>query len=159
MKTILFLTFLASGFMAKAQESNNTVVSKTTVISEREVVIPAEIRAGNVKLSRADYAMPVVKILVPALADVTALDHRNLGEGAPCLAALDNLNPEDIIQANPQTENITLTIKLAKTATPHTDLSACDMMLTESIEGLIRGHRFVHERFLALPARSIDDCR
>lgn len=157
MKTILFLTALFGGNVALA--APEAVETKTTMLSERTVVIPAEINEMNVKLSRADYSVPVVKILVPSLADVTALNHRNTKEGAPCLATYDTKNPIDIIQGNPQSENITLTIKLEKHTTPILETGICEVTLSETIEGVIRGRKFTHERFAALPERKIEDCR
>ncbi len=52
------------------------------VISDQVVRLPVRINSETVKLSAAGYSRPMVKVLVPGLADVTVLNHRNEGEGA-----------------------------------------------------------------------------
>ncbi|MGZ6488127.1 MAG: hypothetical protein ACXWQQ_16420, partial [Pseudobdellovibrio sp.] len=81
-----------------------TVHAEDVVISRKVVKLPVDIAEGKVKLSRAGYSMPLVKILVPELAGITLLDHRNVGEGAPCMASYDAKTPDEIIQNNPQIE-------------------------------------------------------
>ncbi len=57
-----------------------------TVLSTKIVTLPVKIEAENLKLSRAGYSMPVLKIFVPELAQVTFLNHRNIGASAPCMS-------------------------------------------------------------------------
>src|SRR3990167_4240343 len=80
--------------------------ASSVVLSKRTVELNVDISTTKLKLSRAGYASPVVKVLVPELADVTILDHRNTGEGAPCLATYETMLPEDVIQNNPGVEKI-----------------------------------------------------
>ena len=63
--------------------------SSSVLLSEKTVDLSVDISTTKLKLSRADYSSPFVKVLVPELADVTILDHRNTNEGAPCMATGD----------------------------------------------------------------------
>lgn len=130
-----------------------------TEISRREVVLPVEISAANVKWSRADYVMPTTKVLVPELAAETVLDHRNRGEGAPCLAAPWDRRPEDVVQNRPGTEEVNFTIVLEKEVVPNRENNSCAVFLLEKVDAEIRGVPFQHLRQKFLGDRHIDDCR
>lgn len=128
-------------------------------ISSRTVDIPVDISTTKVKLSNADYSSPVVKVLVPALADETLLNHRNTSEGAPCLATYDTRDPAMVIQDNPVTEVIPMTITLSKGFSKNPSTKICEVRLIEQITAQIRGFTFTHEREAPLPDRSLEDCR
>jgi hypothetical protein len=87
-------------------------------IASRVVRLPVDVTPQTVKLSAADYAMPGVKILVPALADATVLNHRNSGEGAPCRAVADPVTVDQIIQNRPGKNVLTARISIRKQVTP-----------------------------------------
>jgi hypothetical protein len=131
---------------------------KDVVISQRVVRLPVEISNTNVKLSAADYSAPVVKVLIPALADVTLLDHRNTNEGAPCMATYGTRVPNDVIQNNPGSLQVQFQISLIKNLYVDTN-NSCVVSMTEHIEGTIRGFKFVHDRYVSLGERHLDDCR
>lgn len=152
MKTIL-RTVLAS-LVSLAALADGTVT-----LSEREVELNVDISTTKVKLSRADYSAPVVKVLVPDLADVTVLDHRNTGEGAPCLATYDTLAPEDVIQNNPVVERVKFKVTLQKATYLDAQAGVCHVSLVELVEGKIRGFNFVHDREVSVGSRHPDDCR
>ena len=128
-------------------------------LSKKIVQLEVDISTAKLKLSQSDYASPVVKVLVPNLADVSILDHRNTGEGAPCLATYDTLSPEDVIQNNPTTEKIDFTIELIKNVIPNTKEKTCDVFMVETVNGLIRGFQFNHYKQIHVGTRHIDDCR
>lgn len=144
------------GLSAGAQEIEN---SREVVLAERTVNLNVDISSAKLKLSRADYSSPVVKVLVPELADATILDHRNTGEGAPCMATYQALSPEEIIQNNPAVELVPMTITLKKILTPDRANGRCLVVLDERIEGKIRGFVFEHQRAIEVGARHLDDCR
>ncbi|MCM2278411.1 MAG: hypothetical protein NDJ89_10085 [Oligoflexia bacterium] len=129
-----------------------------TVISMREVLLPIDISTTRIKLSRADYMAPVVKVLVPELADVTLLDHRNTGEGAPCLATYEATAPEEVIQGRPAIEEARFTVTLKKQAELEPRTSTCSIHLIEEIHGKIRGFAFEHSRTARIGSRHPDDC-
>jgi len=137
--------------------------ASSTVLSKRTVELNVDISTTKLKLSRADYSSPVVKVLVPELADVTILDHRNTGEGAPCLATYEALSPEEVIQNNPATEKVRFQVTLLKDTIVNIDEKSkkpvCEVHLTELIEGDIRGFDFQHSRSLLVGNRHMDDCR
>ncbi|MBI4041200.1 MAG: hypothetical protein HY390_04970 [Deltaproteobacteria bacterium] len=133
--------------------------ASSVVLSKRTVELNVDISTAKLKLSRADYVSPVVKVLVPELADVTILDHRNTGEGAPCLATYETESPSDVIQSNPQVEKIKFDITLKKSVRLNPEGTACVVHLSEEVDGVIRGFQFVHDRSLFVGERHIDDCR
>ena len=133
--------------------------SSSVLLSEKTVDLSVDISTTKLKLSRADYSSPVVKVLVPELADVTILDHRNTNEGAPCMATYDTLVPNAVIQNNPAIEVIPMTIQLHKNLQPDPNKNLCIVSLSESIEANIRGFKFIHSRTISVGARHIDDCR
>jgi len=130
-----------------------------TVISEKTVTLNVDISTARVKLSKAGYSVPLVKVLVPDLADVTLLNHRNEGEEAPCLATYDAFVAEDVIQNNPAIEKANFTIKLSKITTPNAEQGTCQVKLLEEVNGIIRGFQFIHSRSFLMPERNIADCR
>jgi hypothetical protein len=134
------------------------VFAAETIVSEREVTLPVDISTTKIKLSRADYSSPVVKVLIPELAAETILNHRNTSEGAPCLATYETMNPQDVIQNRPSTEFFKFKITIKK-HTYVTQNNECNVSLTEEIEGNIRGFNFYHDRSISLPSREVDDCK
>lgn len=151
-KILLTLAIVFGGSMQFAQGAE-------VLISERTVELNVDISSAKLKWSQADYSSPVVKVLVPDLADVTILDHRNTGEGAPCMATYQALSPEEVIQNNPSVEVIPMTITLDKLLTPDLTNGLCHVALRESIIGEIRGFRFEHHKSMEIGTRHIDDCR
>lgn len=143
---------MMAGVSAQAQ-------TEKVILSEKVVQLNVDISKTKLKLSQADYDSPVVKVLVPDLADVTILDHRNTNEGAPCMATYDTLSPEDVIQNNPSIEKIDFTITLAKHAIPNLQNKTCDVILSETINAKIRGFNFNHYKNVNVGTRHIDDCR
>jgi len=148
-KKLFFTTLLVS----------TSAFADQVILSQNTVSLNVDISTTKIKLSQADYSSPVVKVLVPDLADVTFLNHRNTAEGAPCLATYDTLKPQDVIQDNPVVEKIDFTITLEKSVYSDVLNKVCKVSLTERVEGKIRGFSFGHTRTLAMPERHIDDCR
>lgn len=154
MKTLIFaLLTISSAALAQATEI------PATVISERQVTLNVDISTARLKFSSSGYASPVVKVLVPELADVTLLDHRNVGEGAPCLASYQALTPEEVIQENPAIEKVEFQIKLTKVPEINEKENTCEITLREEINGQIRGFAFTHSRAQVIAKRSVVDCR
>lgn len=141
--------------------------NKNVVLSEREVKLSVNISREYMKLSSAGYVSPVVKVLVPELADVTILNHRNEGESAPCLATFQVMDPEEVIQNNPGIEKIKFNIKLIKNTrkvmilpvNPEDPIFYCEVKLSEHVQGDIRGFEFVHLVTTEVDKRNVGDCR
>ncbi len=128
-------------------------------LSEKTVTLDVAINKWNLKFSRAGYSEPVVKVLIPELADVTLLDHRNFRENAPCLATFEAKTPEEVIQNRFGVEPVELTIRLNKNLVPDSEKQTCIVTLEETVEGKIRGFKFEHQRYLSVGERNINDCR
>lgn len=128
-----------------------------TILSSKKVNLPVNIDESNMKLSRAGYSSDVLKVFIPALADVTILDHRNENSGAPCMSTYETDIPESVIQGRPGVENIEFEIELSKYT--YLNGEACKIHLVETITANIRGFNFSHSRDQNLPDRHKDDCR
>ncbi|MDG0818024.1 hypothetical protein [Bdellovibrio svalbardensis] len=148
---LICLSFASAMSAAQAQ---------TVLMSKKTVTLPVDLSSAGVRSSNAGYGTTyLVKILVPGLAAETLLNHRNEGEAAPCLATYDTDKVEDITQNNPTVENIKFTITEEKILWPNTTDKICNVTLAETINAVVRGHKFTHLRRADLPARHIDDCK
>lgn len=129
------------------------------LVSDKTTTVSVELNAKTVKCSAQDYSMPMLKVLVPALADLTLLNHRNTREGAPCVAAgqCGTFKPSDILAAGEGTERIPVRVVLRKLA--EVDGEGCRVTLIETVHTSIRGVAFFHERRHDLAERVADDCR
>jgi hypothetical protein len=154
MKKIFLVCLLLTSALVRAQ-------TEEVVLSDRNVTLTVEISAKNVKLSRADYSVPVVKVLVPELAGETILDHRNTNEGAPCLATYDTKKPEDVIQGKETHIWNTFRIQLVKRVELYEETEkkqVCQVTLIERVDSKIRGFNFTHERVKDIGQRNPQDC-
>lgn len=133
--------------------------TSTVELSKKDVVLNVDVSTAKMKLSNAGYSSLTLKVLVPELADVTVLDHRNVGEGAPCLATYDANTPEEIIQGRPTIDQVQFTIVLQKTTQLDPVAQTCKVSLNELIDGKIRGFLFSHERTIVVGNRNVADCR
>lgn len=138
----------------------SAALNEPTVISERVVTIPVDISTTQVRFSNAGYGdLQVLKVLVPALADVTLLDHRNAGEAAPCMATYEAASVNEIVQGNPTVEDIQLQITLSKVPTINKRKKICEITLVENLSTKIRGFEFIHSRSKVIATRPVEDCR
>ncbi len=122
-------------------------------------MLNVDLSTAKLKLSNAGLVSAVLKVLVPDLADVTVLDHRNEGESAPCLATYETFEPQDIIKGDPKVEKVSTVITLSKIASVNEESHLCELTLHESISNKIRGFLFIHDRSKVVATRSLDDCR
>lgn len=129
------------------------------VVRDETTVVSVELNAKTVKCSRADYASPMLKVLIPALADLTVLNHRNTREGAPCVAAGEcgAMGPEDILRGGEGTDRIPVRVVVRKVA--ELDGEICRVTLVETVTATIRGVPFFHERSHPVEERVPADCR
>lgn len=150
MKSLVVLGFIFSA-----------VVSQAEVISSRVVTLPVDLSNAGIRLSSAGYSMPTVKVLIPELAAVTVMNHRNEGETAPCLATTDTFIVGDVVQGRPTVDQVPLTIELEKVVgiVNQGGTQVCSVQLVETVTGQIRGFEFSHVRSSALPSRHVDDCK
>lgn len=145
MKFLLALSILVSTAFAN------------TVVSERTVILPVDLT--KVKLSNSGYSSHIVKVLIPELADVTIANHRNEDEDAPCLATYEAMKVEEVVQNKPETIEVPLKITLKKHTWVDEENKVCKVGLQELVEGNIRGFNFVHDRWMDMPDRHLEDCR
>lgn len=134
------------------------------VITDNTTTIGVELNENTVKCSAADYSAPMLKVLVPELARLTVLNHRNTNEGAPCLAAGECKweqggwkGPEAILKPGSGSEQIRVRVVLKKVLA--LEGTTCRVTLVETVTTKIRGVPFFHERQHALAERVADDCR
>lgn len=150
MRNLFVLMFLLGGQLALAD---------VKVVSERSVVLPVDVSLAKVRKTNAGYGqMYLVKILVPELASETLMNHRNEGEGAPCLATYDVSTVEELIQGKPGVERVPFQITLTKSVQLRED-GSCAVSLQEDISASVRGFNFFHTRIAPLPDRVAADCQ
>jgi hypothetical protein len=158
MRKLTMMVVAALCLMGSAQAETN-LTETNVILSQRTVNLQVDISTARVKLSRAGYSVPLVKVLVPGLADVTLLNHRNEGEGAPCLATYETHDPAAVIQDHPAVEQVPFTVTLTKRLVANQFEQKCRVGLIETVNGKIRGFEFVHSRFQAIGERKPEDCR
>ncbi len=129
------------------------------VLRDETTSVLVELNDKTVKCSRADYSEPMLKVLIPALAELTVLNHRNTREGAPCVSAgpCGAMGPQDILKEGSGAERVPIRVVLRKTV--ELDGEVCRVSLIETVTTVIRGVPFVHERGHALAERDPADCR
>jgi hypothetical protein len=129
------------------------------IVSDRTTTVGADLNSKTVKCSAADYSGPMLKVLVPGLADLTVLNHRNTREGAPCVAAgrCGRFNPQDILKAGEGVEQIKIRVILRKETAIEGEV--CHVSLIETVATTIRGVDFHHERVQEVAERAAADCK
>lgn len=166
MKNLILIAGLVLSSTVFSSETKETVLSEVT--SEVEV----ELNKDTVKCSQAGYSLPFLKILIPELGNLTIFDHRNFGEGAPCVAAGQcsfqfpgtpntdpfGSNPDDIIDILKPTE--TIQIKVTHTRVEFVDdaKEKCTITLREDVLTNVRGVDFRHMRSQSIGQRQVEDC-
>jgi|GEM_PF-5221690 len=131
-----------------------------SVVRDQTTPVDVDLNAQTVKCSAADYSAPMLKVLVPGLADLTVLNHRNTREGAPCIAAgkcSATVGPQTILQSGAGTVRAPIRVVLKKVAAIDGDV--CHVTLVETVTTQIRGVPFFHEREQAVADRAAADCR
>jgi hypothetical protein len=130
------------------------------IIADRTTTVSVDLNEQTVKCSAADYSAPMLKVLVPALARLTILNHRNTAEGAPCLAAgrcSEAVGPDAILKPGAGAEQIPVRVVLKKVV--EVDGAACLVTLIETVTTKIRGTAFFHERRQEVAQRVAADCQ
>jgi len=129
------------------------------VLSDKTTEVSVVLDKTTVKCSQADYAAPMLKVLIPALAELTILNHRNTAEGAPCVSAGNcfEMGPELILGGGAGTERIPVRVVLSKQI--YEAGGKCHVSLVETVSTVIRGTPFFHERRQVVADRVVDDCR
>jgi hypothetical protein len=159
-KTALFPIFILVFATATAVAQQNPTARK--IIREIHIKLPVDLNTATVKCSAQGYSMPELKTLVPALAQVTILNHRNPGEGAPCITAgecTDQLNPEKLLAAGSGPTAVPAAIRLSEELIADQTNNVCHVVLHEDVKAIINGVLFSHSRQLASQDRTLADCR
>lgn len=146
---------------AAAQVRLTQASQKAATLSDRTTELDVLLNAETVKCSARDYSASFLKVLIPGLADVTLLNHRNAGEGAPCIAAgrcrgFDE--PQALLsRGGERVERVPVRVVLKKETALDGEL--CRVTLVETVNAVIRGVPFFHERRQDLAERVPADCR
>jgi hypothetical protein len=130
-----------------------------SIVRDQTTTVKVELNKATVKCSAADYSSPMLKVLIPGLAELTVLNHRNTREGAPCVAAgpCFELGPDAILKGGAGSENVPVRVTLKKEVFKDGDV--CRVTLVENVLTEIRGVKFFHERRQDVAERSPEDCR
>ncbi len=148
--------------MAALQATAKTAKTKAelAIVSDRTTTVSTPLNALTVKCSAADYSGPMLKVLVPGLADLTVLNHRNTREGAPCVAAGRcgaGLGPQNILKDGAGVDEIKIRVILRKETAIEGEV--CHVSLIETVATTIRGLEFQHERVQEVAERAAADCK
>ena len=159
----LFAMTLLSPLSALASDAHlrSNPVSSTKIVHSKIVELSVSLTPENVRLSRAGYSLPVVKVFIPEIAEHTLLNHRNFGAEAPCMATFETTLPADVIADRPGVESHEFSIVLKKHARLSKDAednNICYLRLEETIKSNIRGFNFAHSRTMSLEERPVADC-
>jgi hypothetical protein len=131
-----------------------------SIVRDQTTTVKVDLNSLTVKCSAADYSAPMLKVLVPGLADLTVLNHRNTREGAPCVAAgkcTEGFGPENILKSGEGSEDVPVRVVLKKVTAVDGDV--CHVSLVETVTTTIRGLAFFHERTQEVAQRAAGDCR
>lgn len=132
------------------------------LINKTTTAVDVQLNDTTVLCSHADYAGDFLKILVPQLAGLTVIDHRNFNAGAPCVAAgecVEGNMPADILGASTRPSDVVpITITLTRVTVGDDAEPSCYVSLEESIEMPIRGKVFRHVRTAEIGQRLFSDC-
>jgi hypothetical protein len=132
----------------------------TEPIFTRTVTLPVDISTARVVKTNKGYGETyLVKVLVPELAAETLMNHRNEGEGAPCLATYQADSVDQVVWHHPETIHTEFKIDLVKLLLPDPKNNVCKVQLIETVTTTIRGYEFTHERSSNLPDRVLEDCK
>lgn len=167
--TLVALAFLGSVGAGAAEVPNLAsgrpdFESRAVEVHKSVNSIGVELNAKTVLCSRADYAMPMLKVLIPELAGITLLDHQNTGAGAPCVTTgqvcdLDGaIGPDLILQGKDGREQIQVEVKADRIENVDHQQKKCQVNLREEVTTVIRGQKLTHERWADLGERSYADC-
>ncbi len=138
--------------------------NRTIEVHRSRKSVRVELNEKSVLCSRADYSMPMLKVLIPELAEITLLDHQNTGAGAPCVTtgqicdASGLVGPELILQGRDGVESIDVEVLAERVETVDHQQQKCQVGLRETVNTVIRGQSLTHERWADLGERSYADC-
>lgn len=156
---LLFLTMSHGIFASEPFEF------KSKTLSTQSIELEVELNSETVLCSDADYGAKFLKILIPQLSELTFLDHRNSGAGAPCVGAgmcgndwHDGPVPSDILDTAKPTEQITVKIELERNFAINHITQDCSVTLIEKITTSVRGIDFFHILQAQLGKRNYEDC-
>ncbi len=158
---ILFLALFSAGVQAQSRFE-----SKEKVVSKNVARVEIELSEATVLCSAADYGARFLKILIPALADLTIMDHQNTGAGAPCVAAGmcefmpgdGGFNTTDILDGSAPNETVDIEVTLTRVFNLDHEKKTCQVSLRENVLTEVRGIEFTHVRFATIGERAFSDC-
>ena len=139
------LILIVVGFLSATSQAGLNIYT----LSEKTV----EMEVTGAKVTSLGYGALTPKILIPEMAKHTALNHRNFGEEAPCLAG-----EEEIIIVDPIVVPVDIKREL------HMDLSGaagdnlCGVTLVEIVNATVKGKEFFHILRTPMPQRELADC-
>lgn len=166
-KVMVLLSALALVFTTGASAATDDYEVRETAVHSTRNLLTVNLDEKSVICSRADYSVPMLKVLIPSLADVTLLNHQNFGAGAPCVTTGESCrsfgertsaSPEDILQGKPGVEKIEVVVTATRIEAIDHVQKTCIVNLRENVETQIRGKKLFHLRESELASRSYEDC-
>jgi hypothetical protein len=154
--SIIVLVGLSLSAVASAQATPTPVVTHDRVLRDQTTTIALQLDAERVFCTAVGYSDIQLKISVPDLDWLGALDHRVEGETLPCMtgglcaasdAALgeEGLTPADFIGDGPAVEIVPVRVVLIEHLVLDAGGGQCTRSLEEDVSATIQGHPFTHQ--------------
>lgn len=130
------------------------------VISNETYDINVAISAGSVRCSSLGYGRPELKVDVPDLDWAASFNHRQQGEGQPCMTVglCDARHSPDKVRAGGDGD-VPTRLQVVHKEVGVIDKGVCSRELVEHVTMELRGFTFAHERSAPLPSLSATECR
>jgi len=152
------LAILAMAIICSAAHAKSNKV----LVHNKTTTVEIKLNTNTVVCSPVDYRRPMLKILIPQLANLTLLDHRNEGAGAPCVAAAEcqpGHSPADILTpGSPEVESVPVHVGVFRWTEVDPESGQCHVVLVEEVHLIVRGIPFYHKRQTGLGTRHPEDC-
>lgn len=131
-------------------------------ISRQTLEIEVKVDETTVRCSALGYSRPELKVDVPALDWAATFQHRNFGEGQPCMTAgrcTNERSPELILAGGAGVDKAQLEVVHTEEAYLDESNNTCYRSLVETVTMQLRGQTFTHRRSGVLSEVSADLCK
>jgi len=156
------MKFLFAGLMITLSVSAMAQEPIVKEISRHVQEIEVKVDETTVRCSALGYSRPELKVDVPALDWAATFQHRNFGEGQPCMTAgrcTRERSPELILAGGNGVEKVLLEVVHTEEAYLDESNNTCYRSLVETLTMTLRGQTFTHRRHAVLSEATSDLCK
>jgi len=131
-------------------------------VSRQNTDITVAVHPSSVRCSALGYGQPELKVDVPDLDWAAVFNHRQLGEGEPCMAAgvcTATNSPARVLAGGEGDVATHVLVVHTEVGTVETGHSTCARELVEELTMQLRGLTFVHRKSTPLAPWTASECR